>query len=55
MKTLLELGQAILELSKDKNKCTKFGLAGYNLVKEECNSIKMVKHTLEIYKKIING
>ena len=51
----LELGQAILELSKDKNKCTKFGLAGYNLVKEECNSIKMVKHTLEIYKKIING
>ncbi len=50
-----ELGQAILEFCKDKNKCTKFGLAGHDLVKKECNSIKMVKHTLEIYKKIING
>jgi glycosyltransferase involved in cell wall biosynthesis len=49
-----ELGQAILEFCKDKNKCTKFGLAGHDLVKKECNSIKMVKHTLEIYKKIIN-
>ena len=50
-----ELGQAILELSKDKNKRIKFGLAGYDLVQKECNSIKMAEHTLEIYKKIING
>ena len=51
----IQLGQAILELSKDKNKRMKFGLAGYDLVQKECNSMKMVKHTLEIYKKIING
>ena len=51
----IQLGQAILELSKDKNKRIKFGLAGYDLVQKECNSTKMVKHTLEIYKKIING
>ena len=49
------LAEAIIELINDKQKCLDYGLAGYNLVKTECNSKSMAEKTLKMYNQIING
>lgn len=48
------LASAILELIRDEKKCNEYGLNGYNLVQDICNSKVMAKKTLEIYQQIIN-
>jgi len=48
------LASAIIELLKNEAMCNEYGLAGYNLVQNICNSTKMANSTLEIYKQIIN-
>ena len=34
-------------------KYSKFEISEYDLVRSECNSVKMTEQTLEIYKKVI--
>lgn len=49
-----ELSDAILKLLGDDKMKTDLGLAGYKLVQEICNSSRMTRKTLEIYKDILN-
>ncbi|MEM3062140.1 MAG: glycosyltransferase family 4 protein [Nitrososphaerota archaeon] len=49
-----ELADAILKLLHDHDLLTRYGEAGYKLVKDICNSNKMAEKTLEIYKEILN-
>ena len=49
-----ELAEAIIELINNKQKCLEYGLSGYNLVQDECNSKLMVKNTLKMYNEIVN-
>lgn len=49
-----DLGDAILELLTDEKKRTKYGLAGYELVTNTCNSQEMAKNILKIYQDILN-
>ncbi|MEM3062279.1 MAG: glycosyltransferase family 4 protein [Nitrososphaerota archaeon] len=46
------LASAILELLRDESKCIRYGLAGFELVQNVCNSKIMAKNTLEIYQQI---
>ena len=48
-----QLSESILDLLNDETKCKKFGLSGYNLVIEQCNSEIMAKKTLVIYEELI--
>jgi len=50
-----ELANAILELLSDNKKCEEYGLAGYKLVQDVCNSKKMAGNILKIYQQIVNG
>ena len=50
-----ELANAILELLSDNKKCEEYGLAGYKLVQDICNSKKMAENILKMYQQIING
>ena len=34
-------------------KYSKFEISGYDVVRNECNSVRMTEQTLEIYKKVI--
>ena len=49
-----QLADAILELVKDENKRNSFGIAGFDMVTKECNSLTMTKNTLKIYEKILD-
>jgi glycosyltransferase involved in cell wall biosynthesis len=49
-----ELADAILKLLHDSDLRIRYGEAGYQLVKNACNSNKMAEKTLEIYKEILN-
>ena len=49
-----ELGLAILEFLFNNKKREEFGLAGYRLVQDECNSKIMAKNTLKIYQDVVN-
>jgi glycosyltransferase involved in cell wall biosynthesis len=49
------LADAIIELLSDDKKCQEYGIAGHNMVKTECNSVKMTENTLKIYQQIVNG
>jgi len=49
-----ELSNAILELLSDSKKCDEYGLAGYKLVQNICNSKKMAENTFKIYQDIVN-
>ena len=49
-----QLAKCILELLSDKEKLTSFGLAGYKMIVDECNSVKMAGNTLKIYEKILS-
>ena len=49
-----ELANAILELLSNSKKCEEYGLAGYKLVQEICNSKKMAKNIFKIYQEIVN-
>ena len=49
------LADAILELLSDDKKCHEYGLAGYNMIQAECNSVKMTESTLKIYQQLVNG
>jgi len=49
-----ELAESIIHLLENKQKCVEFGLNGFNLVQNECNSKTMCEKTLDLYKKIIN-
>ena len=48
-----ELGDVIVELLNDKIKCERLGMEGYEYVHKECNSRKMAKQILNIYKKMV--
>ena len=49
-----KLAESIIYLLENKEKCDEFGLNGFNLVQETCNSKTMCEKTLDLYKKIIN-
>lgn len=49
-----EIGNAILELIRDEKKCIEYGMSGYKLVTEVCNSDAMADFTFSIYEKTIN-
>ena len=49
-----QLSNAILHLLKNKEKCEIYGNAGYELVKNQCNSVVMAKKTLKIYEDLVN-
>jgi glycosyltransferase involved in cell wall biosynthesis len=49
-----EFAESIIYLLKNKDKRDEFGLNGFNLVQELCNSKIMSKKTLELYEKVIN-
>ena len=46
------LSKAILELLTNEKKCLEYGLNGYNLVHNTCNSKIMTEKTIEIYEKL---
>lgn len=48
-----QLSDAILKLISDEKIRTAYGLAGYKLVQETCNSTNMARNTLKIYKEIV--
>lgn len=48
------LGNAIIELISDEEKCSKYGLSGYKLVIEKCNADVMSDNVFKVYEKIIN-
>jgi len=48
-----ELSNAILELIKNKKKRIELGMAGFELVKDTCNSKNMAKNTLDVYNNLI--
>ncbi len=50
----IELGASILELLTNEQKRTTFGLAGYKMVMETCNSKEMADNTLKVYEKILS-
>jgi len=47
------LSKAILELLTNEKKCLEYGLNGYNLVHNTCNSKIMVEKIIKIYEKLI--
>lgn len=48
------IAKAIIELIRNKKKCAEYGLSGYKLVSEICNSHKMADNTFVVYERIIN-
>jgi len=50
-----DIAKAIIELIRDKKKCAEYGLSGYKLVSEICNSHKMADNTFAVYERINNG
>jgi len=48
-----ELANAILELLSDDKRCEKYGLVGYKLVQDICNSKKMAENIFKIYQGIV--
>ncbi|QLH09710.1 glycosyltransferase family 4 protein [Candidatus Nitrosotenuis sp. DW1] len=49
-----ELARAILKLLSDEKTRTEYGLAGYRMVQDLCNSKKMAEDTLKVYEEIVN-
>lgn len=49
-----QLAKAIIELLTNNEKRTKYGNAGYNLVRNTCNSKIMAKNTLQIYRETLH-
>ena len=49
-----DIGNAIIELIRDEKKCQEYGMAGYKLVTEICNSDTMADNTFLVYQKVIN-
>ena len=49
-----ELANAILELLSDNKRCDEYGLAGYKLVQDVCNSKKMAENIFKIYQEVVN-
>lgn len=47
------LASAIIELLKNEDRCVEYGIAGYNLVHNVCNSKVMAENTLRIYQQIL--
>ena len=50
-----ELANSITELIVNKEKRTRLGISGYNIVNSELNSRTMVKKTLKIYETIVHN
>ena len=50
----IELAGAILKLLNDKKIRAEYGLAGYRMVQDVCNSKKMAEDTLKVYEEIVN-
>ena len=50
-----ELANSIIELIVNKEKRTRLGISGYNIVNSELNSKTMVKKTLKIYETIVHN
>jgi len=48
------LADAIIDLITDEKKCIDYGLAGYNMVQEICNSRIMAQNALKLYECVIN-
>jgi glycosyltransferase involved in cell wall biosynthesis len=49
-----QLGDAIIELFKDKNKIQNLGESGFEQIQTECNSEIMSKEVFKLYEKILN-
>ncbi len=49
-----ELSNAILKLLSDEKTRIEYGLAGYKMVQDLCNSKKMAEATLKVYEEIVN-
>ena len=49
-----QLGNAIIELFRDKNKIERLGENGFHQIQTECNSKIMSNEVLKLYKKILN-
>jgi glycosyltransferase involved in cell wall biosynthesis len=49
-----KIGDAIMELIRNKTKCIEYGIDGYKLVTEICNSDKMADNMFKVYQKVIN-
>lgn len=49
-----ELASAILKLLSDEKTRIEYGLAGYRMVQDLCNSKKMAEATLKVYEDIVN-
>ncbi len=49
-----ELASAILKLLNDEKIRAEYGLAGYRMVQDLCNSKKMAEDTLKVYEEIVN-
>ena len=50
-----ELANSIIELIVNKEKRTRLGISGYNIVNSELNSKTMVKKTLKIYETVVHN
>jgi glycosyltransferase involved in cell wall biosynthesis len=50
---VVALADAIVELLQNKEKRTKLGLAGYELVQNVCNSKQMAMNTLKLYQAVV--
>jgi len=49
----IQLAEAILELLKNEGKRNEYGIAGYNLVQQVCNSKSMADNILKIYQQVL--
>ena len=49
-----QLADAIIELLRNNEKKNQYGNAGYELVKQVCNSQSMAKNILQVYEEVIN-
>ncbi len=49
-----ELASAILKLLNDEKIRTEYGLDGYRMVQDVCNSKKMAEDTLKVYEEVVN-
>ena len=50
-----QLSEAIMKLLENKVMREKLGLAGYEFVHKECNSVSMAQNSLSLYQEIIKN
>ena len=50
---IAQAGHSIIIVGRNKEKCERLGLEGYEYVHKQCNSEKMTEQVLNIYEKIL--